>query len=307
MSIERFNELLDYYKFDSRKGQFSDVRILGGEPTQHSNFQGIIDAAIDKGLKINLVSNFLFGETTKNYIVNKIRAFRWMLPNSAELNEKNRLHTWKNNYLAIYNAYESTWGFEDSARLYLSITISADFETRNHPEYIKWLYSELKGRVKGVRIGLDLTSKYLINNKKLGKELDKIIKFCSINKIILVSDCQVPPCLWDGKTKQAVLIQSNNFATFSKHGDTTCGFLPIDVFPDGTSTQCYPLKDVVNIKNLLNINGDNKIQSLSSSYEEEYLKNLKRYSIPQECQSCVFYLNGCNGICAGCLEGKKDV
>ena len=306
MSVDQLNKLLDYYKFDSAKGEFSDVRILGGEPTQHSNFQGVIDAVIYRGLKINLVSNFLFGESTRDYIVNKIRAFRWMLPNSAELNEKNRLRVWKKNYLAIYNAYESTWGFEDSARLYLSITISNDFRKRNHYEYIKWLYSELKGKVKGIRIGLDLTGKYLINNKDLGKELNKISNFCRVNNLRIVSDCQVPPCLWDGKTRTSVLAQSNNFATFAEKDSKTCGFLPIDVFPDGSSTQCYPLKNIVNINHLFDLEGEEKIKSLSSLYEEEYLKNLKNYQTPAECQSCVFYLNGCNGICAGCLQGTKD-
>jgi hypothetical protein len=306
MSVDQLNKLLDYYEFSPIKGEFSDVRILGGEPTQHSNFQGIADAVILRGLKINLVSNFLFGETTKEYIVNKIRGFRWMLPNSAELNEKNRLQVWKTNYLAIYNAYQSTWGFEDSARLYLSITISKDFESRKHFDYIKWLYKELKGKVNGIRIGLDLTGTYLINNKALGKELDKIINFCSVNNIRIVSDCQVPPCLWEGKTREEVVTRSRNFATFSEKDATTCGFLPIDVFPDGSSTQCYPLKNIVNVNNLLNMEGENKIKSLTTEYEKEYLKNSKRYSVPEDCQSCVFYLNGCNGICAGCLQGGKN-
>ena len=96
MSVDQLNKLLDYYEFSPIKGEFSDVRILGGEPTQHSNFQGIADAVILRGLKINLFSNFLFGETTKEYIVNKIRGFRWMLPNSAELNEKNSVNYRRN-------------------------------------------------------------------------------------------------------------------------------------------------------------------------------------------------------------------
>ena len=45
-----------------------DVRILGGEPTQHSNFTGIIDTIIKRGLKVNLVSNFLFGEKIQKTI-----------------------------------------------------------------------------------------------------------------------------------------------------------------------------------------------------------------------------------------------
>tara|TARA_R110002051_G_scaffold129565_1_gene203236 strand:- start:712 stop:1638 length:927 start_codon:yes stop_codon:yes gene_type:complete len=299
--------LLDHYGFDSRQGVDSDVRILGGEPTQHSNFTGIIDTVIKRKLKVNLVSNLLFGEGIKNYIVKNIRAFRWVLPNCAELDEKNRLKTWKKNYLALYAAYESTWGFEENPRLYLSITISRDFKERNHFEYIKWLVGQVHHRVNAIRIGLDLTGTYLINNKELGKELTKILRFGEANNISVVSDCQVPPCLWEGETYESVMANSRGFATFNvRKNETTCGFLPIDVFPDGTSTQCYPLKGTVNVNDVFEVRGESKRKSLEDSYEKKYVDNYKRYDIPHECAVCVFYKNGCNGICAGCLNGEQN-
>jgi hypothetical protein len=49
-----------------------------------------------------------------------------MLPNAAELDEKNRLPIFKKNYLELYRAYQNTWGFEESPRLYLALTISSD-------------------------------------------------------------------------------------------------------------------------------------------------------------------------------------
>ena len=299
--------LLDHYNFDSRQGVDSDVRILGGEPTQHSNFTGVMDVFIKKRLKINLVSNLLFGESIKDYIVKNIRAFRWMLPNSAELDEKNRLKTWKKNYLALYDAYESTWGFEQSPRLYLSLTVSRDFKERNHFEYIKWLVAQVHNKVNAIRIGLDLTGTYLINNKELGKELTKILRFGEANNISVVSDCQVPPCLWEGKTYESVMLNSRGFATFTdRKSETTCGFLPIDVFPDGTSTQCYPLKGTVNVNDVFGLSGEVKRKSLESEYQKKYVDNYKRYNIPRECIDCVFYKKGCNGICAGCLNGESN-
>ena len=307
MTPEYVDSLLDYYQFDPRKGPDSDVRILGGEPTQHSNFTGIIDTIIKRKLKVNLVSNLLFGEGIKNYIVKNIRAFRWMLPNSAELDEKNRLKTWKKNYLALYDAYESTWGFEESPRLFLSLTISRDFKERDHFKYIKWLVAQVHNKVKGIRIGLDLTGTYLLNNKELGVELNKILKFAEVNGIRVVSDCQVPPCLWEGKTYEAVMSNSRGFATFNqRNSETTCGFLPIDVFPDGTSTQCYPLKGTVNVNDVFGLPGEVKLKSLEDEYQKKYVNNYKRYDIPHECAVCVFYKKGCNGICAGCLNGEQN-
>ena len=67
MSVDQLNKLLDYYEFSPIKGEFSDVRILGGEPTQHSNFQGIADAVILRGLKIN----FYLEKLQKNILLIK--------------------------------------------------------------------------------------------------------------------------------------------------------------------------------------------------------------------------------------------
>ena len=305
MSPEYVDKLLGYYEFNPTKGPDSDVRILGGEPTQHSNFIGIIDTIIKRDLKINLVSNFLFGQEIKDYIVKNIRSFRWMLPNSAELNEKNRLNLWKKNYLAIFEAYENSWGFEQSPRLYLSLTISRDYKERNHFEYIKWLCSQIQNKVKAIRIGLDLTGTYLLNNKELGKELSRILKFGEVNNILVNSDCQIPPCLWEGDTQEAVMMNSYNFATFNSHkADLTCGHLPIDVFPDGTSSNCYPLKGVVNV-DVFDIKGNNKIETLVKTYNKKYVADYMKYDLPEDCLNCVFYPMGCNGICGGCLHGES--
>jgi len=322
MTLEYVNKLLDYYEFDSKKGSIeSNVRIVGGEPTQHSNFIGIIDTIIKRGLRINLVSNFLWGDYIRDYLVENIRSFNWMLPNSAELDEKNRLKLWKKNYLSIYEAYENSWGFEEvcdregenictcGLKLYLSITISRDYKERNHFEYIKWLCSQIPNKVKAIRIGLDLTGTYLLNDKELGKELIKISKFGEVNNILVSSDCQIPPCLWEGDTQEVIMMNSNQLATFNnRKTDLTCGNLPIDVFPDGTSSNCYPLKGAVNV-DVFDVDGSNKIKTLEKIYNKKYVANYIKYDLPDDCLNCVFYLAGCNGICGGCLHGevmKKD-
>mgnify|MGYP003640071437 CR=1 FL=1 len=306
MDVEYVNKLLDYYKFDPNKmtsTNESDVRILGGEPTQHSNFTGIIDTIIKRGLKINLVSNFLFGEKIQKYIVNNIKHFRWMLPNSAELDEKNRLNLWLKNYIAIYDAYAASWGFEDSPRLFLSLTISRDWKERKHFEYIKWLASKIPNRLNAIRMGLDLTGTYLINNKELGKELTELEKFAHVNNIRITSDCQVPPCLWEGETEEAVRANTS-LATFQYGMDLTCGFMPIDAFPDGTSTMCYPLKGAVN-HDMFNLPGKDKLNTLVKEYAKDYISYSETFNKPEECLNCSFYLKGCNGICGGCLHGES--
>jgi hypothetical protein len=173
-------------------------------------------------------------------------------------------------------------------------------------EYIKWLIKEANYKVKAIRLGLDLTDTYLINNKELGQEIVRIIKFCRTNNIIVQSDCQVPPCLWEGKTKEAVLENSLNYATF-KVGkyETICGFMPMDVLPNGSSIHCYPLQHKVKINNVLKVDGVDTLDSLYDKYDELYKENYKNYTLPKDCLDCVFYKDQCNGICGGCLEGNE--
>ena len=302
MSIEKVGELLDHFDL---KGSGEEITILGGEPTQHSNFQGIVNYIISRGYKINLVSNLLFGKRTLDYIIENIRHIRWVLPNGAELNEKNRMNLFKKNYLSLYSAYANTWGFEENPRLYIAITLSSDFKERKMFEYVKWLYQELGGKLNAIRLGLDLTGTYLVNNKEMGEEITKIIKFSNYNGIVIRSDCQVPPCLWEGKTKQSIEENSLGFATFRIPGyDKICGFMPLDIFPDGSSIHCYPLEDQLKIDNVLKISGENGILGLRDEFDKLYVENHKKYDLPQDCLDCVFYQTECNGICGGCLEGE---
>ena len=303
MNIEMVDKIIDHYNIQ-KFGE--EITILGGEPTQHSNFIGVLDRIFSKGLKVNRVSNFLFGKTTRDYLIDNIRNIRWVFPNAAELNEKNRMVIFKKNYLEIYKAYANTWGFEDHPRLYLALTMSKDWKDRNFYEYVKWLYHELDGKINAIRLGLDLTGTYLINNKEMGAEMSKILKFGLYNQIKITSDCQVPPCLWEGKTKGAVMENSLNFATFKiPEYETICGFMPLDIFPDGSSIHCYPLEDKVKIKNVLEISGKNGILGLREEFDKQYINNHKNYSVPQDCLDCVFYKTECNGICGGCMEGSK--
>jgi organic radical activating enzyme len=302
MSIKKVGELLDHFEITKTR---EEVTILGGEPTQHSNFKGIVDYIISRGFQINIVSNLLFGSTTLDYIVKNIKHIRWILPNGAELNEKNRIKLFKKNYLKLYSAYANTWGFEENPRLFIAITMSSDWRERNLFDYIKWLNSELDGKLNAIRLGLDLTGTYLINNKDMGKEITKILKFGEYNNIRVSSDCQVPPCLWEGKTKDSVLINSNGFATFKIPGNKTiCGFMPLDIFPNGSAIHCYPLEDKLKIDNVLKISGENNILELRDEFDRLYIENHKNYKIPQDCLDCVFYETECDGICGGCLEGE---
>ena len=48
MTLSKVDELIDHYQLHNSK---EEITILGGEPTQHSNFTGIVEHIISKGLK----------------------------------------------------------------------------------------------------------------------------------------------------------------------------------------------------------------------------------------------------------------
>ncbi len=94
MTIEMVDKIINHYRLDS---PHEEVTILGGEPTQHPNFIEILDYIFSKNMKVNLVSNFLFGKTIRDYLIDNIKNIRWVFPNAAELNEKNRMVVFKKN------------------------------------------------------------------------------------------------------------------------------------------------------------------------------------------------------------------
>ena len=289
MSVDTVNTILDNFS-----GDFSDVTVLGGEPTQHSKFQDVIKTIADRGIHSNLVSNFLFNDDILDYIVANIQHFKWMLPNASELDRGDRMSIWKKNYERIYDAYSTSWGFEESPRLYLSFTIGEDYEGMY--DYIKWVLSQLPYKIKAVRIGLDLNGTYLVNNKQMGTELSRIMDMLSTNDIFVKDDCQIPPCLWEGDTESSVQFNARGLATFKQAGDVSCGNAPIDVFSDLSSIRCYPMQDRTNIKNVLEFDS---VVKIVDTYETLY--EGQRSEVPQDCKLCVFYPNQCNGICEGCL------
>jgi len=69
MDIQMVDKIIDHYRLNNSN---EEITILGGEPTQHSNFIGILDHIFTRGFKVNLVSNFLFSKTTREYLIENI-------------------------------------------------------------------------------------------------------------------------------------------------------------------------------------------------------------------------------------------
>ena len=290
MSIETFSKALDHVNHHKYDGQ---VKILGGEPTQHSNFQGIINEVIKRDLKVDLISNFLFGQETLDYIVDNIQHFNWFLPNAMELDQHNRMKLFKKNYNTLYDLVKEKYGIDrrKDAKFFLAYTLSKDYETTYN--YLLWLVKELQGKVACVRLGIDLTGSYVINNKKLGMVIDKITHLAELNNFTVYFDCQVPPCLWNSP---------RSFSTNVKPESSTCGWYPTDMFPDGTMIRCYPTKEETKLKKLFDYEN---VEEIKAELNRQYVDKYNEYGTPSECLNCLHYKVRCNGICLGCTIGAS--
>jgi sulfatase maturation enzyme AslB (radical SAM superfamily) len=291
MSIETFSKALDHVNHHKYDGQ---VKILGGEPTQHSDFPGIINEVIKRDLKVDLISNFLFGEETLQFIEQNIDHFNWFLPNAMELDQHNRMKLFKKNYMRLYSLVKQKYGInpQNDARFFLAYTLSKDYETTYN--YLLWLIKELDGKVPCIRIGIDLTGSYVINNKKLGALIDRIYQLAERNKFYVYFDCAVPPCLWD---------TPRPFSTYVSPEDGTCGWYPTDMFPDGTMIRCYPTKSETKLKTLFEYPN---IETIKQELNDQYRTKYSEIGTPKECLECIHYKVRCNGICLGCTIGARD-
>lgn len=291
MSIETFAKALDHVNHHKYDGQ---VKILGGEPTQHSNFKGMIQEVINRGLKVDLISNFLFDSDTRDFIIENIEHFNWFLPNAMELDQSNRMKLFKKNYMAIYEAIKAHHGIdpEKNARIFLAYTLSSDYEETY--KYLIWLIKELDGKVPCIRLGINLTGSYVLHNKKLGAAIDRIMNLAQMNRFYVYFDCQVPPCIFN---------TPREFATYVEPKDGTCGWYPTDMFPDGTMIRCYPTKSEIKLKTIFDYAN---VEEIKAELNREYVDKYKEIGTPKECLECPHYKVRCNGICLGCTIGTRE-
>ena len=74
ISLKEYSNLLDYFERNGSKA----VYLLGGEPTLHSNFKKVIEMSHKRGFEIELFTNGIFSDDTKEFLVEnaeKIRVF----------------------------------------------------------------------------------------------------------------------------------------------------------------------------------------------------------------------------------------
>ena len=273
MSLEFIEKVIG--QFNTKDAHF---KLLGGEPTQHSQFSNIINLLDRYHVSYSLISNLLFSNSTRTSILGS--NIESILCNGMELDKKNRLKVFSKNWKRLRKSVP-----------YLSLAITLDQQSTldYFSKYLKYLLKELE-YIPYIRIGYDLSGKYLLNNTYLGDIIMGIRDASPLSKITW--DCQVPPCTLNVSTFK--VIQGDNITELF-----SCKYTPLDVFHDGSAIFCYP-ESSLKVPNIFKYRD---MGDLLKHFRQLYKQKEKVTSIPNECTNCDYYnSNECNSLCLGCLK-----
>ncbi len=261
------------------------INLLGGEPTRHSKFQEIHQLMVQRDQKYQLVSNFLFSRRTLEYLLENFKCREGALVNGMELLEKDsRFRLFKKNWNTIFQEHKHLY------RIAMSFTITLNHTPDYFRKYIRILKKELT-EIPFLRIGLDLSTTKIVNNKNYGHCILAIQEELPDSTILF--DCQVPMCIWDFDPNEKLYSYINL--------NPQCSTTALDTFHDGSVITCYPSPHI-KVDNIFDFNnGEDLSLELRRQYKEE---ERNRKDILEVCKTCRFYLsNDCNSLCIGCYTG----
>jgi len=293
-SLEQFKEYLD-------KNVEPSIKLLGGEPTSHPEFILFAEEALKRNKEITLISNFLFNDEIREYLVNKINhgAPFHFLVNSTDLDQFNRIEKWSKNYNEIYLALYNQ-GKEEN--ISCGITFVDNISPEQYMKYLDFLLEHIY-KIERLRLSISFppgdkkkVANYAINNLELGEKFNKIIAYCLTKFIKPSLDCIIYPCMFENKEQFKI---AKNFMDSTKFKcNEGKGGGPADLFPDGSVSYCYPLKEVIKLDFGDYKNSHEVGKALKAAYtlkEQEEIDNL-----PEACKACKFFKsNLCAGPCLG--------
>lgn len=266
----------------SREG-WNNFNILGGEPTQYSQFDDLIEYLNNTSGEYKIISNLLCG-SSKISTLKKMNDMTTFLVNGMELDKNNRMRLFRNNL-------EDLLSIHSRNMVGIALTVTDGDSEEEFSNYLDYLENELIfDIVGGIRIGIDLTSKRVIGNKKMGRIIDMILAKARIYRIVANFDCQVPICILSDKTIRTIYNNEDN-DTLSLLPFSNCEGPVCDVLPTGDVIHCYPLDDV-------------KIKSDVGKWKERLSQAYSEYEMntPIECLECPYHNKFCNGLCKAAIK-----
>lgn len=295
MSRENFNKLLEMAK---KSKPLPMLKILGGEPTQHTYFTELIKDLSKQALPYTLITNGLFTDQDILSVLGKAIAEGTLvaiLINASELQKPKDWQIFKANYLYFYELAKKYLNFN----LTVSLTLDRHKTLQQELKYLKSLSNKIP--ITALRLSLDFQEKnftdtFFIQNKEYGKKIIALMNFCLSKQIVLNGDCKFYPCMFADEffvyKKLVPLVKKVCF---------TCspGNMPFDIAPDLTYIHCYPAQ-IFRGSSIL------KFSTLQEAFREmSFRKHVINYfkKVPETCQSCNYFKkNACDSLCLGCYQ-----
>jgi len=283
-------------KVPRNKEGYGHIKLLGGEPTQHPELERILEAAKNKKIYITMISNFLFSDDILKILMEYTAngTITGFLINSTDLDKNNRMEIFSYNYNKLY---EFLYPTEKEKTLSLGITFSENYDWKYYINYIKFLKENLIS-IERLRLSLpfpgDMKDKnkfIFINNKDFGFKILSAVKQSIDLGFINSIDCTAYPCMFNNREEWKYVERFVNKIRINCNGGS-----PMDIFPDGTISYCYPLKESIK----LSINKYNNFDEVQKDLMKRYALIMHMVDKPEECKKCEFFTKkACEGPCLG--------
>jgi len=293
MDISNVKKLMD--NFYSREKGPTNLKLLGGEPTQYSKFPEALSMALAPEYNqyertTLLVSNILFNSTVlKTILDTDVDRKLSLLVNGMELDEYNRINLFKHNITELGKVYDT---------LSIAITLADNKSLEYHKKYIEFLdESGVINSVSSIRLGIDLSNTNIINNKKYGEIIKAYFELALKYNVTSHFDCQIPPCVFESNEIKH-LIDIGFISPERQEKTFNCFAPPLDIMPDLKTEFCYQTIGI--IAPVLNILDYTKLLDLKNDMMDSYEETHKKINQPDECLNCEHYDVLCRGLCVGC-------
>ena len=298
MDFELFKKFISKIKNKNRV-----IKLLGGEPTLHPQFKEIVNYVLAEHRPLTIITNLLFDESTLSFLVDKYEKgynINYLINGTDLDTNKKRADTWFRNYNLLYKtAYKKAL----ESNLSVGYTLMPDKNADFYIKYSNFLLNNIPA-IETLRISLMFPGSekakenlYFINNKDLGDDIIKIVKFAIDNMIKPRLDCIIYPCMFRSREHFKIMTK------FVESVRTICSNgAPADVFPDGTMSYCYPLRESIKVDT-------DKYEDLEQAAEDiqlRYKAILSTIKLPDACQNCNFIKMGlCQGPCLANFKLNK--
>jgi MoaA/NifB/PqqE/SkfB family radical SAM enzyme len=279
MPMENVQRVIDFLK----RSDFPIFRVMGGEPTLHPQFDEIIEMAIHTGLRVDVLSNATWKESTAA-LFERIPPKQLMFLLNIDHPDNYTSHQW-NVIQRNLSALQGRGG----------ITLSFNiFETHPHSDYVIDLAQRYD--IKYIRLSLSLpvlgAGNVYLPIEQLHEVAPFVMRFSAeaeARGILVQFDNAVPLCIFDETQLGHLLLHG----VYDLHRNTRCDPI-IDIGPDLTIWSCFCLSSLKNRKL-------DEFQTLADA--QEYYR--KVWSVYQDtvypldqCDQCFYRKKwGCQGGC----------